>query len=124
MKYEFTIQGRLPSLNEINSANRSHWGAGSRQKQKTDWLIMAQIPRCLKYLNLTNVTVTFTWFDIHRRRDPDNVYSAQKFLLDSLVKTKVLQGDGQKHVKRIFHSEIFVDKKNPRVEIVLEVENE
>ena len=58
------------------------------------------------------------WYEKNKRRDPDNVFSAIKYILDSLVEAGVFPNDGQKQVAGIINW-IKVDKKNPRIEITI-----
>lgn len=45
------------------------------------------------------VVLEFTWVEQDRRRDPDNVAAARKFVLDGLVAAGVLRGDGWRFVQ-------------------------
>lgn len=45
------------------------------------------------------VIVHFTWYEKKGRRDVDNVAFAKKFILDALVKNKILTDDRRKFVK-------------------------
>ena len=58
------------------------------------------------------------WYEKNKRRDPDNVFSAIKYILDSLVEAGVFPNDGQKQVEGIVNW-IKVDAKNPRIEITI-----
>lgn len=115
---KITIPGRLPGLNEYTTANRRNPYEGARLKAKTEkdigWAILAS-----KREKLGAVRVKITWFERDERRDIDNVIFAQKFILDSLVRTKVIPDDSRKYVKEITH-EVLVDKENPRIEVELE----
>lgn len=43
---------------------------------------------------LARVELGFLWVERNRQRNPDNVASAKKFILDGLVMAKVLENDG------------------------------
>lgn len=58
------------------------------------------------------------WYEKNKRRDPDNVFSAIKYILDSLVEVGVFPNDGQKQVEGIVNW-IKVDANNPRIEITI-----
>lgn len=49
----------------------------------------------------------------------DNITFAVKFILDELVKERILQNDSQKYVCEIWNS-VKVDKLNPRIEVEIE----
>lgn len=57
-----------------------------------------------------------TWYSKDKRKDPDNIASGIKFLLDGLVEAGVLPNDGWKEIRSISHS-FHIDKANPRVEV-------
>ena len=113
MKLE--IPGRLPGLNEIIAAAKSHYAKYSTEKkeytEEVAWLAkQARLPKFEK------VYLVITWFEPDRRRDPDNIMAGQKFILDGLVAAGVLPGDSQKYIAGIVHR-FRVDKQNPRVEV-------
>lgn len=67
------------------------------------------------------VSLVFSWYEPNKKRDKDNIAFAKKFILDSLVKSRILQGDGWKYVDG-FSDKFYVDKNSPRVEVeMLEV---
>ena len=94
----FIINARLPSLNELIAANRQGYQAGARLKRD----IQTAITRTITDAKLKPVTmpciVHMTFEEATKRRDTDNVESAKKFILDALVNTGILQGDGPRHV--------------------------
>ena len=113
MKIE--IPGRLPGLNEIIDAAKSHYAKYSTEKkeytEEVAWLAkQARLPKYEK------AYLVITWFEPNGRRDPDNVMAGQKFILDGLVQAGVLPGDSQKYILGIYHR-FMVDRKNPRIEV-------
>ena len=113
MKLE--IPGRLPGLNEIIAAAKSHYAKYSTEKkertEEVAWLAKkAGLP---KY---ERAHLVITWYEPNSRRDPDNVMAGQKFILDGLVQAGVLPGDSQKYIAGIVHR-FRVDKRRPRVEV-------
>lgn len=113
MKLE--IPGRLPGLNEIIEAAKSHFGAYAKMKEEHTTAItwLAKQARLAKF---EKAYLVITWFEPDRRRDPDNIMAGQKFILDGLVQAGVLPGDSQKYIQGIYHR-FRVDRKNPRVEV-------
>lgn len=69
------------------------------------------------------VIVEITWYEKNKRRDPDNVAFAKKFVLDSLVESGTFPGDGQRYVLG-FIDHFRVDSKNPRIEITIHEDND
>lgn len=97
---EFTVYGRLPSLNEVIAANRAHRHVGAKLKRDTDAAIRAQLPAGH---HDGRADLTLTWYCADRRRDPDNVASAVKFLLDAMVAHGTIDGDRWQHIGSITH---------------------
>ena len=116
-----TIPGRLPGLNEIIDAAKlrgrnykEYATMKDRNTQMVAWLAKkAGLPKYEK------AYLIITWYEPNGRRDPDNVMAGQKFILDGLVQAGVLPGDSQKYIQGIYHR-FRVDRKNPRVEVVIE----
>ena len=118
----FTIQGRLVGMNEIIGAARNNrFGSASQKKSQmqivTDAIIADEVFRKLRFEKKVNIYVSF--IEKSSRRDIDNITSANKFILDSIVNYGILIDDSQKYVTKIV-SEVFVDKENPRIEVRLE----
>ena len=83
MQASFTIDGRMPGLNEYTRANRNRrWPEGKQMKEdettRAAWCARG-LPKFRK-----PVWVTFHWFEPDRgqKRDIDNVAFAKKFILD------------------------------------------
>lgn len=117
---EFTIPGQLPGLNEIISQARYNRFAGASQKKK-------QMKYCLFWINAARlkpapnpVKVHFDWFEPNAKRDPDNIRSGAKFILDSLVEAQILRNDGQKWIKGLSDGFYVVAPKNARIEVRIE----
>ena len=116
MKYQFTIPGRLPGLNEIIEANRISRFKGADQKKDTQFLIRL-MARGLPILT-EPVRLDYVWYEQNRKRDWDNIMAGQKFVQDALVEAHKLTNDGWNSICGISH-EFKVDKDNPRVEVTV-----
>lgn len=118
-KINFTIEGRLPGLNEIiKEALTNRYGYGDFKRQAT--------ATCKTYMDLCKVpkfkgpiSIHIKWFEPNRKRDLDNIFSGQKFLIDSLVVSGRIPNDTQRFVKKIEHELGEPDKKNPRIEVCI-----
>lgn len=115
------INGTLPGLNEIIDASRANYRLGNALKQQAQTAVMWHIKRQLRGVKFEKpVRIHYTFYEPNRRRDKDNIASgAHKVIQDALVKAGVLQNDGWKHVEG-FTDSFGVDKKNPRVEVIIE----
>lgn len=115
---QFVIPGTLPALNEIIGQAKGHWSQYARSK-KDHTAAVALRARAERVLPIEGAALLHcTWYAPDRRKDPDNLAAAVKFILDGLVQAKVLPNDGWHQVAEIRHR-FFVDKKNPRVEVEL-----
>lgn len=125
MKQTLIIEGRLISLNEYVNANRSHRNKGSQLKKKQETIVNTYIIKSrLEAIKTYPVSIVITWYEKDNRRDFDNITFAVKFILDALVKKKILTNDSRKYVNDIRHI-VLTDKDNPRIEVkIKENENE
>lgn len=63
------------------------------------------------------VIVRFEWHEKTKKRDADNIAFAKKFILDALVKMRVLEDDSRKYVKGFY--DVIVDDKEDFVSVEL-----
>lgn len=117
----FKIPGRLPGLNEIIDAAKSHFGEYASMKETytnmVGWLAK-------KLPTYEKIALIITWYEPDRRRDPDNIMAGQKFILDGLVAAGTIPNDSQKYIQGIVHR-FRVDKRNPRVEVeIVDIEKQ
>lgn len=118
MRASLTINGRFPSLNEYIAAERTfRMKAAAMKRKHTDRVAEAAISRDLPAFRQP-VFVVVDWYEKDRRRDPDNIQFAIKFILDGLVRAGVLENDTQRHILGIEHR-VLLDKERPRVTVTL-----
>lgn len=101
------IEAQLPSLNQYQYACRSHWSKGREFKKDVETLIGDYIRIALlkKYLHKVEnpCEIFIEWHEKTKKRDCDNIQSAQKFILDALQHCGVIKNDSRKYVKQIHH---------------------
>ena len=116
---KFTIQGRLPSLNDYCKAERSGYHAANNMKHSYQTLISAYIRRSkLKPIKYP-VKIIYRFYEANKRRDKDNIAGiAHKFIQDALVNDGILKDDGWDYVIG-FSDEFYIDRKSPRIEVTL-----
>lgn len=121
MEYTLTIPGRLPGLNDYTAANRENPYKGGKMKKDSESMVTWQIRQQLRGIRIEKpVILHFIWCEQNRRRDHDNVSSfGRKVIQDALVKAGVLRDDGWDEVIG-FTDAFYLDKKNPRIEVILE----
>ena len=114
------IKGRLDNLNDYTNACRSNKFAGAGCKAKNELIITEFIEEQLTGVHFIGKTyLHFRWIEPNRNRDLDNVCFAKKFILDALVRNKVIETDGWRGVWG-FTDEFDVDADDPRIEVVIE----
>lgn len=110
--------GRLPSLNEYISKLNSNKYMANYFKQSVErdlvWTIKASDMKpidkpCIVYV---------VYHEPDRRRDVDNIYSANKFILDALRKAGIIKNDSQKYVKDVIDT--YITDGQSMVEIIVE----
>lgn len=122
---KITIPGRLAGLNEFIAATNHHRMKGAALKkteqERCQW---AMIEAKRKRICFDTCKVKITWYEPNRHRDMDNISGfGRKVIFDALQTMGILKNDGWKQIKSI--TEYWaVDKQNPRIEVVLESEEE
>jgi len=114
----FTIPGRLPGYNQLNSG---HWAKRNKIKQEAMDLVGWYIKRSKLKLIQSKAIIEIRCYEPNAMRDCDNVTSgASKVILDSLKNQGIIQDDSRKYVRCIKHP-AEVDRKNPRIEVSITI---
>ena len=112
---KIVIPGEMPGMNKIIKAAKSHYGAYSKiKKDNTEtvaWL-SSKVPKKKR------VFLEITWYCKNKRRDPDNIAAAVKFIFDGLVEGGVIENDGWRE-NAGWSNTFKVDKDNPRIEVIV-----
>jgi|GEM_PF-2310729 len=112
---------RFPGLNEITNANRTHWTKGAKQKKTLTFAVSYKALEVGLKPVTSAVDLTFVWYEPNQKRDLDNISAGAKFILDGLVKAKILPTDGQKCVRTIRHALIGEDFRDGLVGVRVEI---
>ena len=113
MAEKIVIEGEFPGLNEIIDGAKSHYHVYRELKEYNTEIVAWPAQKLKKY---KTVELDITWYCKNRRKDPDNIAAAVKFIYDGLVEAGVIENDGWKQNKG-WKNSFEVDKDNPRVEI-------
>lgn len=118
--HTLVIPGRLPGLNELIDAERTHRQKGANLKRKAESIVRAYIKQQLRGVRpRVPVELYYHFYEPNRKRDLDNIAGfAHKVIQDSLVKEGILNNDGWDFING-FTDEFYVDKCNPRIEVVI-----
>lgn len=112
------IPGRLVGLNEYVNACRTNRYKGAKVKADAEELIRMAIKQSGAKPMKKMATISFRWIEPNKKRDLDNICFAKKIILDSLVKEKIIAGDGWRDVAGLVDT-FDTDNKNPRIEVTL-----
>lgn len=93
------IPQRLDGLNTTTNKNRAHWSKGAAHKKEQEQIVMWAIKECGIRPIPGAFRMEIHYSEANTKRDPDNIASAKKFILDALQKMKVIENDSQKFVK-------------------------
>ena len=105
MMIQFSLEGKLPTLNEELKKAKGHWGAYASTKRKVEKRIRTQIaaqgvPEVKEY----PVKIEVTWIcGTKHKRDLDNVSLGLKYIQDALVASKIIKDDNYLHIAEITH---------------------
>lgn len=117
---KFTIRQKLPSLNEVISANRNNKYAGAKLKKEIqedicNWIRIALLAGDLKPVDRCEVSIV--WHEKTKRRDVDNIQSSQKFILDAMVDMGIVKDDSRRYITQVNHK--VVDDTEDFVEVFI-----
>lgn len=120
MEYLLTIPGTLNNLNDYISAERTNRHKGAKMKANNGDIVAIAIRQCMRGVKIEKpVFMEYLWVEPNKRRDKDNISSfGRKVIQDALVQCGVLKDDGWKYVVG-FSDKFDVDKKNPRIEVLI-----
>lgn len=119
MKIRLEIPFRLPSLNEYTNECRKNRYAGSTMKaivERDLGLFIRKLPHFEK-----PIIIEFEWVEENEKRDLDNICFAKKFILDAMVKCKVLKDDNIRFVAG-FVDKFSYDKESKVILNITEIE--
>ena len=116
------VPGPLPGQNEIIAAAKVRFARGGKYSEmKKTWTQRVAnyflVAKCPKF---NRVSIILEWIEAHNRRDPDNVMSGKKFILDGMVKAGVIPNDTRKYISKITHKFGDNEKLRPGVFVTVE----
>jgi len=112
------IQGTLPTLNQIINTSKRNKYAYVKMKNGAIQTVGWSAKACKLSKMPNQYDFSFMWYCPNKATDKDNIIAGQKFVFDGLQEGGYLVNDGWKQIGKITH-ELFVDKLNPRVEILI-----
>jgi Holliday junction resolvase RusA-like endonuclease len=99
----FEVEGKVPSFNQLIYFTKRSWAQYSNLKRTwTEKVSLSCIQQEIPSFNTVHLDIT--WIEKTKRRDPDNIAYAVKFILDGMTKAKVIPSDKWDIVRGISHS--------------------
>lgn len=92
-----TITTLFPGLNAYISALNNNRYKGAQMKRDFTAIAAIEAKNKLEPVNVP-VNIHFEWIEKNRRRDPDNIIFAKKFILDGLVTAGIIKSDSHKWI--------------------------
>lgn len=115
--------GLPASLNEYSQAERTHAQVGANMKREQTEAayvdVLSQMQKGALRIEKYPIRLHFHWYCPSRKKDPDNISFAKKFILDGMQMAGLIPNDGWKHIGGFDGDDFTVDKENPRVEITI-----
>jgi len=101
-----TLYGGLPSLNDVIREAKKHHMAYAKMKREHTKRIECVLERtsCVPSRPYDRICVSFLYGETKKKRDPDNITVAQKFVLDAMVNVGVIVDDTRDHVLELNHN--------------------
>ena len=113
-EFRFSIDRKLPGMNEIiASAKKGFGGRVYASSKKKNTLAAVEAVRAVDPpLDCFKIYASFEWCVVNKRRDPDNIAAAVKFIFDALVIVGVIKRDSQQYVGGWDNSFVRIPKDN------------
>lgn len=110
----------MPGMNDYIRAIQKHWSEGNQMKRRYQTMAVLSMRHQLNGPLREPVVLHYTWYEPNRKRDKDNICGfGHKVIQDALVELGALRDDGWANVSG-FSDRFGVDKKHPRIEILVE----
>ncbi len=104
---KITLDGEYTDLNTyIKELNYNRYAGNDLKQFETSRVFMECKNQRVRRVKKYPVVVEFNWYCKNEKKDIDNVAFSKKFILDGLVSAG-------------FTDKFFIDKQQPRVEIII-----
>lgn len=125
MKAKFTVNARLPGLNDYVHECRKNPYSGAQMKRIAQEICEWSAKQQCKVQFKKPVRIRYTFYEKDRRRDKSNIAAfGVKVIEDALVNLQILKDDGWKYIEG-YSLDFGIDKARPRIEVeISETEQE
>ena len=114
----FFLDFPLPTMNEMIRTARGNRYAAAAQKKKYTNLIAEEILVQTDRPQYGAVSLDLTWIETKKKRDPDNVFAAAKFILDGIKVAGIIADDDRDHVASITNQIVVSDSRGVVVRMI------
>ena len=108
----------LPTFNEIIKTARGNRYAAAAQKKKYTNLVAEELVVQTNLPTFAAISLDITWIETKKKRDPDNVFAAAKFIFDGIVSAGIVDDDDRDHVASITNRIAIGDSRGALVKII------
>lgn len=123
MKQTFEVPGRLPGMNDYQSACRTNAYKGAKMKREAEDAVMWGAKAAGIKPMRAPIHIHTTYIEPNMRRDKDNIRTGVKFIQDALVKLGIIGDDGWSWIGGLddcgLTEDYRINKKNPRIVVEL-----
>jgi Holliday junction resolvase RusA-like endonuclease len=95
------IKTKFPDFNDYDRAARSKSYYAAADMKKTFTEIAARECQVQKIQPVESAHFRFIWTEANKKRDPDNIIFAKKFIMDGLQEAGILTNDGWSQIRGI-----------------------
>ena len=110
-----TLHYNFTYLNEYINMERSNRYKAAKIKRETTYALSLMLRG--KTIE-TPTRLKFTWLVTSKRRDLDNIAFAKKYILDSMVKAKIIPNDNLTHLTGFTDEFEISDRVGVRIEVI------
>lgn len=99
-KFFLRVNKKFPGMNEILAyAKAKRGGPGyARIKRECTEEVISAFNGTIPFLNCSKIYPVFNWHVANKRRDPDNIAVAVKFIFDAFVTAGIIKNDGHRYI--------------------------
>ena len=97
MTQKLFIPGRFPDFKKIIAAAKSSPHQYADMKRNWTGIVYYEILQA-DLRKMGQAFIKLTWYERDKRRDPDNIVVAKKFIFDGLVQSGILPTDSRKGI--------------------------
>ncbi|PCW41864.1 hypothetical protein [Listeria monocytogenes] len=112
----------LTDLNTYINKERGHRQAAAKVKKQMTYICACYVKRAMSHgvTFSTPCRIKFTWIIPNKKKDPDNLAFAKKFIFDGMMEAGFLENDNLNYIEGF--SDYFIVDKDEESRVIVEVE--